>query len=194
MTPREKTPASLRTVTLKFKPSPFDVELFKAHVRRTGCPETYTSISTSEPPSLIDAEILCEFQINKKKRPERDAAPCPICRPTAPKFLSGYLVWFPNEMCIRAVGKECGRKYYHKWGQAISAHKHREREARIEVFLEEELQLVPALSAELNSIHSVLENQRRIWAELRRKSPEVVEVLRAAMRFGYLTVHRKTRD
>jgi len=180
----------VEVIALPSKPSPNDVESFKHHVRSTGCPETFPSITTARATNLDGAEILAEFPIDRKKRPNLDEAPCPICSPNSPKFLSGYLVWFPGEKCIRAIGKECGARINNKWDRAKKAFKERQKQENRERFLEENLWKVPSLIEELQKEHHRSLTHKGIWSNFRKKCPTVTQALRNGMAKGYLTVSR----
>lgn len=179
------------TIRIRSQPAPTDIERFKQHVKQTGCPETYPLISTSQPISLSDAIILSEFQIDRKKRPNLDEAPCPVCSPSSPKFLAGFLVWFPSEMCIRAIGRECGRKLSYNWDATIRRYKLEQKELQREQFLEAELWKVPAIISKLEQELIRAKNHKVIWKEMRSRAPNVVQHLRSSMARGYLTIARK---
>ena len=93
----------------RFRPAESVVQLFLEHVRRTAEPETFPTISHSMPRADSRPIFLRRFDVDRKKRPNGDMAPCPICSPNDAKFLNnGYLVWYPDEGVIRAIGPECG--------------------------------------------------------------------------------------
>lgn len=85
------------------------IAAFQHHVRTTGQPETFHAISTTPPPEDGAIEVLLEkININKKLRPLGDRAPCPICSPTSPKYLSdGTLIWCAHTESIYAIGPKC---------------------------------------------------------------------------------------
>ena len=85
------------------------IAAFEDHVRTTGQPETFHAISTTRPPVDGEVEVLLEkISINKKLRPNGDGAPCPICSPTSPKYLSdGTLIWCAHTEAIYAIGPKC---------------------------------------------------------------------------------------
>lgn len=173
------------------KPSPNEVLLFKEHVKATGYPETYSKIDPSPTRDLSDAEILAEFTVDRRKRTDLDEAPCPICSPFAPKFLAGYLVWFPHERTMRAIGKECGRSVNEKWANEQWAHKKRKEKAAREEYLFAKLHLVPALKTRLEDQATRANLQYQTWLELRKQSPAIVQHLRSGMKSGRLTVAEK---
>lgn len=84
---------------------------FRRHVRETGCPETWNSISTEHPPS--DGEVLMLVQginINVKLRPDGAMAPCPICLRDKPKWkFDGSLIWCRATAALYCIGPDCSR-------------------------------------------------------------------------------------
>lgn len=180
-----------RTYLWRAQPGPNDISEFKEHVRLTGCPETFYRITTSKAVSLDSSEILTGFQIDRKKRPERDEAPCPICSPAAPKFLSGYLVWFPNELVIRAIGKECGDRIDRGWNRRVQSFKLRQQQEQREEFIERELHQVPDLIRKIEAELARSCFHLAIWKEFKSKCPAIVQHLRGEMAKGFLTVTRK---
>lgn len=176
------------------KPTPNDVAEFKEHVRLTGQPEIFRWITTTKAFDLSDAEILAEFQINRKKRPEMDEAPCPICSPNAPKYLAGYLVWFPHEYVVRAIGKECGRRINEHWEKEVHAHRLREQEKRRDEFIESELKNVPELIFLMNRELERSLAQKEVWNKFKKSCPAIVSHLRQCMAHGVLTVSRKRTE
>lgn len=85
------------------------IAAFEEHVRTTGQPETFYAISTTRPPADGDIEVLLEkISINTRLRPNGDRAPCPICSPASPKYLSdGTLIWCAHTEAIYAIGPKC---------------------------------------------------------------------------------------
>lgn len=85
------------------------VAAFRKHVAQTGQPETFPTISTTRPPAEGTVEVLMHpVDLNRKTRPDKDAAPCPICSADAPKWLhKGSLIWCEGTQAIYAIGPEC---------------------------------------------------------------------------------------
>lgn len=87
------------------------VDAFRLHVAETGQPETFPGISNDRPPS--DGEVVAlatGFGIDRRKRPQRDEAPCPICSRGKPKWIrDGSLIWCAETQAIYAIGPDCYR-------------------------------------------------------------------------------------
>lgn len=179
------------TVTLSQKPSPNTIASFKDHVRKTGQPETYRLTTVSQAFDLDDAEILAEFQIDRMRRDDLQGAPCPICSPSSPKYLAGYLVWFPKEHVIRAIGRECGKRISDRWAREQYAFKKRQQQQACERFLEGNLHLVPMLLSEYSIELKRAEAQEAVWMAMRRENPAITQTLRSAMQSGQLTAAEK---
>lgn len=176
------------------KLSPNQVSEFKEHVRTTGMPESSHFISNSPTSDLDGAEILTEFQIDRKKRPNLDLAPCPICSPFSPKYLNGYLVWFPNERVTRAIGRECRRTVSNKWDRAQRAFKIKKQNEAREKYLEAKLWRLPQLIADGESVLGVCNSHYKIWKSFRVECPAVVQGLRTHLSSGRLTVSEKRTE
>ncbi|GGX50169.1 hypothetical protein GCM10007385_18190 [Tateyamaria omphalii] len=179
------------TVTLRDKPSPNMIASFKDHVRKTGQPETYSLITTKQAFDLDNAEILAEFQVDRKKREDLRAVPCPICSPTSPKYLAGYLVWFPQERVIRAIGRECGKRINEKWDREQYAFKKRQQQEAREEYLEANLHLLPNLLLDYSAELARADAQETVWLAMRRENPAIAQYLRSGMRSGYLSVSER---
>jgi hypothetical protein len=84
-------------------------KVFKEHVRATGQPETFPTISTARPPDEGALVVLAlDVSIDQRLRPERDMAPCPICSQTHPKWLGrGRLIWCEDTSAIYCLGPQC---------------------------------------------------------------------------------------
>lgn len=92
-------------------PTPPDksvVAAFKAHVAKTGSPETFVWISMTRPPAEGEVVVLDTFSLDRRKRPRGDMAPCPICSPFHEKYLEdGALIWCSATEAIYAIGPQC---------------------------------------------------------------------------------------
>ena len=105
----EAAPSAESEAPYRFRPTEDEVARFLDHVRRTGQPETFPTICRTTPSALSRPVFLRKFSVERSRRPDGDEAPCPICSPNDPKYLhDAYLVWYPDEGVIRAIGPECG--------------------------------------------------------------------------------------
>lgn len=87
---------------------------FRKHIATTGQPETFSDISTAQPPKDGTVVVLEHpVDINRKTRPDRGMAPCPICSPDHGKYLNGgSLIWCEATQAIYAIGPRCSA---HLW-------------------------------------------------------------------------------
>ncbi|WP_193748886.1 hypothetical protein [Leisingera sp. ANG-Vp] len=162
-------------------------------MKETGQPETFTTITTSKAENLEEAKILWKFTLDRKKRPNWDEAPCPICSPVSPKYLSGFLVWFPKENCIRAIGKECGRTLDKNWHREVRAFKIREEDEARRQYILQKLHTVPQLISEFETELATAKRQHSVWRDLKDRCPAIVQHLRDNMGED-LRVSRRSRN
>ena len=82
---------------------------FRKHVAATGQPETFDRISTERPPAEGTVVVVEHpVDLNRKTRPDKDEAPCPICSADSPKWLhGGSLIWCEKTQAIYAIGPAC---------------------------------------------------------------------------------------
>lgn len=184
------------------KPSDEWQQEFLAHVRKTGQPETFVGIECNPPPEGSRPYILCRFDVDRTKRPDRDMAPCAMCSPYHEKCLENLcLVWYADEAAVRVIGPECGDGLH---GGALlnaerKAFERRQRQARAESFLERNLPKMSAWSSALNALKPALAEAKRLHDKLRRDNSEIPKKLRQVKNQagGLLTVSvviRKQRD
>lgn len=92
------------------------VEAFRRHVRETGQPETFPTISTTSPPADSEGALIVlaeRIPINVKLRPLRDYAPCPLCSGVKPKWKhGGTLIWCEATSAIYCIGPDCSTKAF----------------------------------------------------------------------------------
>jgi hypothetical protein len=75
----------------KDPPGQYFVQDFLAHVKKTGLPETFPGL---HPGSIAKTErflLLTRFEIDRRRRPAGNLAPCPMCQPN--KYLRGSLIY-----------------------------------------------------------------------------------------------------
>jgi hypothetical protein len=62
---------------------------FLEHVKSTGQPETFPTISTERPPAEGELVVLASpVEIDSRLRPLKDMAPCPVCLPSGSRWLA----------------------------------------------------------------------------------------------------------
>lgn len=145
--------------TFRWQPTQKEIYEFEAHVRATGQPETFARITDTHVTKMDSAKICSEFEIDIAKRPDKDCAPCPICSPHSPKYKHGCLMWFPEEQCIRAVGRECGSAMDPEFRRKWELFYKKKTQDEIERFLEDNLRNVPSLIFELKEMHAAASEQ-----------------------------------
>lgn len=83
------------------------------HIQSTGYPETFEQVSTTKP--TIDDDLVlisAKIHVPTARREHADWVPCPLCRPTSPKFKIGRMAWFPSEKAVRFIGQKCAANHY----------------------------------------------------------------------------------
>jgi hypothetical protein len=168
-------------IAYRSRPSESVISRFLDHVRETGSPETFPTICRTTPPAESRPIFLRRFDIDRRKRPNGDMGPCPICSPNDPKFLhGGYLVWYPDEGMIRAIGPECGDAVFggSLYADAKVQFDGEERERQAVEFLEKNLQKVLSMIVALEAIHPAAQESARLCSEFKRAGPTIQKVLR----------------
>jgi hypothetical protein len=87
------------------RPTGTFIEEVVAHIKRTGQPETIEALYHGRLPSNAKYRILRKIEIDGKKRPNGDLAPCPMCTPN--RFLSGAIVWLYDLQVCAVIGHCC---------------------------------------------------------------------------------------
>lgn len=80
-----------------------------------------------------------------------------MCSLGAPKYYKGWLAYFPEEECVRVIGRECGRTFFgeHAFATLIANFDQRKNDERAIGFLIENLGKVPSavgLAAALSAL------------------------------------------
>lgn len=169
------------------RPCEAEIARFLDHVRDTGEPESFPGICRSKPPKDSRPVFLRRFDVDRKKRRDGQMAPCPICSPNDPKFLhEGYLVWYPDEAVIRAIGPECGDAVFGgtAYAEAKETFDREERERRAVEFLEKNLRKALAMIVALEAIRPAAIEADRLHVQLRRDAPNAQKTLRAVRAAG----------
>ncbi len=176
-------------ITRSIFPTPPDaetVEAFKRHVRETGQPETFESISTSRPPADGDLQVLTEgVNIDINKRPDRDFAPCPLCSPDRPKFRhDGLLIWCEASSAIYCIGPQCGDTEMKsgRLSAAINVFRRSEKSRADARALAQLVRAAPALRSWIKSSTSSVEVVDRAHLALAKGCPKLRAALARALR------------
>lgn len=154
---------------------------FLDHVRNTGQPETFPDIERYPPPEGSRPYILCRFGVDRKKRPERDMAPCAMCSPFHEKCLEDLcLVWYEDEGAVRVIGPECGNGL--DGGALLNAERRafdrRQRQNRAERFLENNLPKIPAWISALHELRPSLAEAERLHRKFRHDHGAIAKKFR----------------
>lgn len=168
-------------------PTGLVIAAFKDWLKETGRPEDFPQISTSRPPKDTDLSLLHgPFRVNRSLRPDGALVPCPICQPTSPKFLEGYLVWCQASKAIYAIGIECGQGYFGKgaFSQAEADLLRKNHDRKIEDELIERLPFVPALLAWATAWTAAASESDQLARDFKRRCPTLFTHLKTALRGG----------
>ena len=169
------------------RPSDALIEAFLQHVRETGEPENFPSITTTKPAPDSPPVFLRRFSIDRRKRRDGDMAPCPICSPAAPKYLNdAYLVWYPEERVLRAIGPECGDSVFGgtQYAEAKATFDLAERERLAVEFLQKNLPKALSMLVALRSLADAADEAERLHDQLRKRAPRIHAALRALKKGG----------
>src|SRR4051794_13179409 len=73
-----------------------------AHLKGTAQPETCELLYRNHLAKSTKFRKVRPVELDGRKRPEGDMAPCPMCTPN--RFLSGNLVFLPELSCCAVIG------------------------------------------------------------------------------------------
>jgi hypothetical protein len=156
------------------------IEAFKAHVRETGQPETFEGLHPGPLAKTEPFEKLTPFDLDGRKRPEGDLAPCPMCQPN--KYLHGVLAYFPRLQAVAAIGHCCADK--ETLAAAERGYRERRTQEQEEDYLLAELPLVHARLALIEQVQPAAAEALRAYRQFRSQAPEIQRLLRAAKKAG----------
>ena len=154
------------------RPSGILVDEVAEHVRRTAQPETFPKLYRGKLPSSARHHILRKIEIDQKKRPEGDRAPCPMCTPN--RFLNGFLVWLPELHVASVIGHCCADHA----DDAEREFKAREKLNKQEDYLLASLPLLKGKIATLIPLKGAANDASLLYRSLRAKVPGVQLQLR----------------
>ncbi|WP_085043805.1 hypothetical protein [Ensifer aridi] len=127
------------------------VAAWREHTMATGYPELFDRVSTGRPQNLADVRLLStEIKVPTLKRDGQDWVPCPLCRPSSPKFQTGRLALFPHEKTVQFIGHNCAAKHIGEDYRVAEQRFRRERRAR---------------------------NYQKVWRDLQARVPALTELL-----------------
>lgn len=147
----------------QFKDWPTEIFISEAllHLKETGEPETFEAFFRNAIPRDAKFRIIRDIEIDQRKRPGGDYAPCPMC--TTNKFLRGSLVYLPEMQCVAVIGNCCADK-------DTAAEAAREYRARSQQTYQETLLLdrLPQVAAQLERLKGFRDAARDATALYRR--------------------------
>ncbi len=110
---------------------------FLDHIK-TQLPNSWPFITNEKPPVDGIEVILQNFTISGAAIKEHGLAPCPICRPTKPKYVRGHLLWSTVSGALYAVGHCCGHGFFtgDSLAGALTRNSNAERRRQAEQFVE----------------------------------------------------------
>ncbi len=152
----------------------------REHVRRTGSPETFDALFQGTISKTDKFEILCDIDVDRKRRGDGSLAPCPMCVPN--KFLRGRLCWFYELQVAAVIGHCCADK-------ETAAEAQRERTARTRRDREEDflLDAVPRIPRNLEVIRRLrprAAESDRLFRKFRRDAAAIQKMLRRVTKAG----------
>lgn len=180
---------SERLVEMSVFPTPPDGELvmaFRKHVGATGQPETFHNISTARPPK--DGELIVlhhPIDIERGKRPDSDMAPCPICSPGKPKYLTGgTLIWCEATQAIYAIGPKCSVTLWEdgRLNRAVNLYLQTESAKANASGLVAALALIPAQRTWISNHRSMAEKAERYQKNFAKQAPKLRGALSRGLR------------
>lgn len=154
------------------EPSPQVQEEWMKTIAETGQPEICEGLYTGPLPPDTKYRILRRVYIDKKKRPNRDLAPCPMC--TSNRFLRGSLVYVPALECASVIGRCCAE-------HADEAERHYEITRRVrweEDYLLSALPYVASKQRTVTEAKCVTDEIQRVYRQLRNEAHETHVALR----------------
>jgi hypothetical protein len=167
---RENTTTVSNTPTKVFRTRPGQdfIDEFLAHVRETGRPETFPGLHPGPIANTEPFFTLKPFSIDRKKRPPRNKAPCPMCQPN--KYLNGSLSYFPQLEAVAAVGHCCAAKE----NREAASREYRQRTLRDEqeTYLLAHIPLVPDFLSVIQRTRPAASEARRIYRHFRKRGVE----------------------
>ena len=178
------------------KPSIKIVDAFLQHVLKTGEPETFPTIEVSPPSKDCQPTLLASFDVDRKKRRDGQLVPCPICSPSSPKYGKGYLVWFPDDGSIRAIGTECGGNYFNgdTFTQMRDVAAKERQQADAENFVEKNLRFVAELNSNYTLLIAACRHVDTLHSRLRRDAPQILRKLSEVTRAGGMLKTASVRE
>ncbi|ESZ12408.1 hypothetical protein X735_22565 [Mesorhizobium sp. L2C085B000] len=165
-----------------YREAPFHIiEDFKAHVKETYTPETFPGLYWGRLRTNEPFEILHQFAIDRKRRPEGDYIPCPMCRKRE-KFLEGSLVFLFGRQCVAIIGHDCAAAEVKH--AALSKKKADDARRHQEDFLMARLTHVPGILREMEALKPIATEIEGIFHDFKQGAPSIQKALRQVRKTG----------
>lgn len=111
------------------------IDQWRAHIKETGAPETFDYVSMVRPFDMEGAILLSgHIDVPFERREDEAMVPCPLCRPSSPKFRIGRMAWFPPDKTVLFIGNDCARR--HMGREFVVADKRFKKEATAKLLVE----------------------------------------------------------
>lgn len=156
------------------RPPPSFVDAVRAHIARTGQPETFVDLHPGPIRRDEPFHKLAKIRVPQEKRPDGDMAPCPMCRPD--KFLEGWLVYFFELRAAAFIGHCCAS--HDTRAEADREWAERQTRDREEGYL---LAVLPKLDdwlTTLDGVRAPIEEAQRFFRAFRREGATFYQALR----------------
>lgn len=154
---------------------------FVEHIKLTYSPETFPGLYWGRLSKNEPFEIIHQFAVDRKKRPEGDYIPCPMCRKRE-KFLEGSLVFIFARQCIAIIGHDCASAEVKH--AALSKKKQDDERRQHEDFLMSRLVHVPGMLRELQALEEIATEIEGIFHTFRTGAPTIQKALRQVRKAG----------
>ncbi len=165
-----------------YRESPFHIiDEFKAHVKETYQPETFPGLYWGRLRTNEPFEILHQFAVDRKTRPEGDYIACPMCRKRE-KFLEGSLVFLFGRQCIAIIGHDCAAAEVKH--AALSKKKTDDARRHQEDFLMARLTHVPGMLREIEALKPIAIEIEGIFHDFKSGAPSIQKALRQVRKSG----------
>lgn len=156
------------------RPPPSFVDAVRAHIARTGQPETFVDLHPGPIRRDEPFHKLAKIKVPQEKRPDGDMAPCPMCRPD--KFLDGWLVYFFELRAAGFIGHCCAS--HDTRAEADREWAERQARDREEGYL---LAVLPQLNewlAKLDTVRAPIDEAQRLFRAFRSEGATFYQALR----------------
>lgn len=175
-----------------YRETPYHLrEPFIAHIKQTYQPETFPGLYWGRLNKNEPFEIIETFAVDRKKRPEGDYIPCPMCQ-RREKFLEGAFVFIFARQCIAVIGHDCAAAEVRH--AAFSKKKQDDERRNQEDFLMARLARVPATLREIESLKPIAQEIEGIFHDFKRGAPTIQKALRLVRKGGGEYILREMVD